>query len=107
MPIWVYNVPPLVLALLMVVTIAGVSLVGLLLTRRFLLPRFHYHDGVNDAISGTVQTIGVFYGITVGLIAVGVYAALVAVLSRLDRCPPPRHRWVPVAAPRGAAGEAA
>jgi hypothetical protein len=73
MPLWVYNVPPLVLALLMVVTIAGVSLVGLLLTRRFLLPRFHYHDGVNDAISGTVQTIGVFYGITVGLIAVGVW----------------------------------
>ena len=29
MPLWVYNVPPLVLALLMVVTIAGVSLVGL------------------------------------------------------------------------------
>ena len=51
MPLWVYNVPPLVLALLMVVTIAGVSLVGLVLTRRFLLPRFHYHDGVNDAIS--------------------------------------------------------
>src|SRR4249919_2413742 len=73
MPLWVYNVPPLVLALLMVVTIAGVSLVGLLLTRRFLLPRFHYHDGVNDAVSGTVQAIGVFYGITVGLIAVGVW----------------------------------
>jgi hypothetical protein len=73
MPLWVYNVSPLLLALLMVVTIAGVSLGGLLLTRRFLLPRFHYHDGVNDAISGTVQTIGVFYGITVGLIAVGVW----------------------------------
>jgi len=54
-------VSPLLLALLMVVTIASVSLAGLLLTRRFLLPRFHYHDGINDAISGTVQTIGVFY----------------------------------------------
>jgi hypothetical protein len=32
-----------------------------------------FHDGINDAISGTVQTIGVFYGITVGLIAVGVW----------------------------------
>src|ERR1700741_5407791 len=73
MPLWVYNVPPLVLALLMVVTIAGVSLGGLLLPTRLLLPRFHYHDGVNDAISGTVQAIGVFYGITVGLIAVGVW----------------------------------
>ena len=32
-----------------------------------------YGEGINDAISGTVQAIGVFYGITVGLIAVGVW----------------------------------
>src|SRR6185295_9801695 len=36
-------------------------------------PRFHYSEGINDAVSGTVQAIGVFYGITVGLIAVGVW----------------------------------
>ena len=39
----------------------------------FRSPRLHYHDGANDAVSGTVQAIGVFYGITVGLIAVGVW----------------------------------
>jgi len=73
MPLWIYNVPPVLLALLMVVAIDLLSLVGLFLTRRFLLPHFRYHDGVNDAVSGTVQAIGVFYGITVGLIAVGVW----------------------------------
>ena len=57
----------------MVIAIETLSLIGLFLTRRFLLPRFHFHDGVNDAISGTVQAIGVFYGITVGLIAIGVW----------------------------------
>lgn len=73
MPIWAYQISPLLLALLMVFVIETFSLIGLVLTRRFLLPRLHFHDGVNDAISGTVQTIGVFYGITVGLIAVGVW----------------------------------
>ena len=48
-------------------------MIGLFLTRRFLVPRFHFSEGVNDAVSGTVQAIGVFYGITVGLIAVAVW----------------------------------
>src|SRR3954462_5797980 len=53
--------------------IEAVSLAGLLLSRRFVTPRLRYNAGVNDAISGTVQAIGVFYGITVGLSAVGVW----------------------------------
>jgi hypothetical protein len=57
----------------MVLFVESLALVGLVLVRRFLIPRLHYHDGANDAVSGTVQAIGVFYGITVGLIAVGVW----------------------------------
>lgn len=57
----------------MVVFIETLALIGLVLARRFLIPRLHYHEGANDAVSGTVQAIGVFYGITVGLIAVGVW----------------------------------
>ena len=73
MPMWAYNMSPLQLALIMVATIEAVSLIGLFLARRFVLPNLRFHDGINDAISGTVQAIGVFYGITVGLIAVGVW----------------------------------
>lgn len=73
MPIWLYEIPPLYAAIIMVLFIDGISLLGLFLTRRFLLPRFRYSEGINDAVSGTVQAIGVFYGITVGLIAVGVW----------------------------------
>jgi hypothetical protein len=73
MPFWAYQMSPLMLALLMVAVIEAISLTALHLSRRYLLPRLHYHDGINDAISGTVQAIGVFYGITVGLIAVGVW----------------------------------
>ena len=73
MPTWLYEVSPRVAALIMVVFIEVLALVGLVLVRRLLIPRLHYHDGANDAVSGTVQAIGVFYGITVGLIAVGVW----------------------------------
>ena len=73
MPIWLYELPHRSSALIMVLFIETVALIGLVLVRRFVIPRLHYHDGANDAVSGTVQAIGVFYGITVGLIAVGVW----------------------------------
>lgn len=73
MPVWLYEVSPRAAALIMVIFIESLSLIGLLLIRRLVIPRLHYHDGANDAVSGTVQAIGVFYGITVGLIAVGVW----------------------------------
>ena len=73
MPIWLYEIRPLYSALILLVFIETISIMGLMLARRFLIPRLHYHEGANDAISGTVQAIGVFYGITVGLIAVGVW----------------------------------
>jgi hypothetical protein len=68
-----YNLPPWLLGAMMIVFFEIVSLGGLLLVRRYVIPRLHFHDGVNDAVSGTVQSIGVFYGITVGLIAVGAW----------------------------------
>jgi hypothetical protein len=38
----------------MIVAIEAIALIGLVLVRRYLLPRLHFHHGVNDAISGTV-----------------------------------------------------
>src|SRR5215813_718574 len=73
MPIWLYQIRPLFAAAVLLIFIETVSLIGLFLVRRLLLPRFTYGEGINDAVSGTVQAIGVFYGITVGLIAVGVW----------------------------------
>src|SRR5678815_3629561 len=73
MPVWAYGLSPIVLAIVMIGTIELLAIAGLVITRWLIVPRLHFHDGVNDAISGTVQAIGVFYGITVGLIAVGVW----------------------------------
>src|SRR5438046_8016381 len=73
MPIWLYEIRPLFAAAIVLLFLETISLIGLFLARRFVLPRFHYSERINDAVSGTVQAIGVFYGITVGLIAVGVW----------------------------------
>ena len=73
MPVWLYDISPLQVALIMAAFVEVISLAGLFLTRRYVTPRLHYSEGFNDAVSGTVQAIGVFYGITVGLIAVGVW----------------------------------
>ncbi len=73
MPIWLYEVSPRAAALIMVVFIECIALSGLLLVRHLLIPKLRYHEGTHEAVSGTVQAIGVFYGITVGLIAVAVW----------------------------------
>ncbi len=73
MPIWLYQINALQTALVMIVLAEFLSMLGLFFARRFIVPRFRYSDGINDAISGTVQAIGVFYGVTVGLIAVAVW----------------------------------
>jgi hypothetical protein len=73
MPLWAYHMSPLSLALLTLVTVQIAALSGLLLVRRFVLPRLRLTGGTNDAVSGVVAVVGVFYGITVGLLAVGVW----------------------------------
>lgn len=73
MPLWLYQFQAIYIALIVVVLIETVAMIGLVLARKFVLPRLGIIDATNDAVSGTVQAIGVFYGITVGLIAVGVW----------------------------------
>jgi hypothetical protein len=72
-PIWMYEVGPLSAAVVLLVAIETLAMLGLFVVRRLVIPRLHYQEGTNEAVSGTVQAIGVFYGITVGLIAVGVW----------------------------------
>jgi phosphotransferase system glucose/maltose/N-acetylglucosamine-specific IIC component len=73
MPDWLYTTNPLLTALTLLAIVEVLSMIGLMLVRRLVLPRLNYRDAPNEAVSGTVQAIGVFYGITVGLIAVAVW----------------------------------
>jgi hypothetical protein len=73
MPTWFYHQNPRMAAWIIFFFIESLSLFGLWLARRLVMRPLQYHEGVHEAVSGTVQAIGVFYGITVGLIAAGVW----------------------------------
>ncbi len=73
MPIFLYQISPVIAGFIIFVFIETLALIGLWVARHLLTPRLKYHEGVHEAVSGTVQAIGVFYGITVGLIAAGVW----------------------------------
>lgn len=73
MPDFAYDLDPWVLGVLIVAIVVIPSLIGLVLFRRFVAPRLNFDVDVNDAAGAAIQAIGVFYGITVGLLAVGVW----------------------------------
>ena len=73
MPTWFYHMNPRIAAWIIFAFIELFALLGLLLARRYIMRPLKYNEGVHEAVSGTVQAIGVFYGITVGLMAAGVW----------------------------------
>jgi hypothetical protein len=73
MPDWLYQYPIWRLSLIVFLGTVVLANGVFELVRRYALFRFEYHDGANDAISGALGAIGVFYGVTVGLIAIDVW----------------------------------
>jgi hypothetical protein len=91
---WVYDLPNWLFAALTISIFVLFSTIGLWISRRLALRWFGGHQH-NDVVSYYLSTAGVFYGITLGLIAVGTFttfsetdrgvskeAALVAALYR-------------------------
>lgn len=70
---WVYDLPGWLLCLLMVALGVGGAVLGLLATRAPARRRFGPPPGHNDIVSYYMQAIGVFYGLTLGLIAVATW----------------------------------
>jgi hypothetical protein len=74
-----YQLSPFLLGLLVVSCTVVLAIGGFFAAQHFVLRRFKYHaryqdhDAVNEAITGALGAIGVFYGITVGLIAIDVW----------------------------------
>ncbi len=70
---WVYNLPNWLFATLVIGTFVGIALIGQRLTQRWV-KRIAGNDGkYNDLVSTTLATVGVFFGITLGLISVGTW----------------------------------
>lgn len=68
-----YGMPLWLLGLLLVLAVEGLSIAGLMVARRWILPRFDIRSEDSDFSSGITQSVMVFYGLIVALIAVSVW----------------------------------
>lgn len=82
---WVYDLPNWLFGVLCISVFTGFGLVGLPLTRRFA-KRVHREDhSHNDIVGYYLSAVTVFYGITLGLVAVGTWTNYSQVQDRVDR----------------------
>ena len=70
---WLYELPGWLLCLLMLIIGIGGALLGLRATRPLARRLFGRPPGHNDAVSYYMGAFGVFYGLTLGLIAVATW----------------------------------
>lgn len=70
---FIFDIPLLIVGLLLAVVIAALALAGLLFTRRRILPRLRIAAEDVHFSSTMVESLMVFYGLTVGLIAINVW----------------------------------
>src|SRR5678810_960220 len=67
------DAPAFILGPAIIVSLAAVSLVSLLLVRRFVLPRLRLKESDSEFVGAMVQSVMVFYGLALALIAVNVW----------------------------------
>jgi hypothetical protein len=70
---WLYDVPTLLFAVLVIGTCVAIALVGQRLMQRFVKRVAGKEGKYNELVETTLATVGVFFGITLGLISVGTW----------------------------------
>ena len=81
---WVYDLPNWLFAALTVAVAVAIGLIGFYATRNWVR-RVHGHDhSHNDIVGFFLGTIGLFYGITLGLVAVATWQTFSDVDTKLD-----------------------
>jgi hypothetical protein len=75
---WIYDLPNWLFGTLTVVAFSAFTMAGLLVSRR-LVPRFFGRHSHNELVSFYLDALGVIYGITLGLIAIGTYTSYTSV----------------------------
>lgn len=70
---WLYGIPSFIFFILVIIFFAGFSMGGYLLTRKKVERWLGAPPAQNEVISYYIAATGVVYGITLGLIAVGVW----------------------------------
>ena len=70
---WLFDIPLWIAGLVIIGTLCGFAVVGLLLVRRRLLPRLRVQAEDSEFTGAMMQSVMVFYGLAVALIAVTVF----------------------------------
>src|SRR6476646_3072587 len=68
-----FDLPLLLVGLAIIVTLCLFAAVGSIVVRRWLLPRLRVDSGDSDFTGAMLQSVMVFYGLAVALIAVSVW----------------------------------
>jgi Protein of unknown function (DUF4239) len=82
---WIYEYPTWVMGALFAVVSTLGSLAGMFLVRPMFHKWIHGRDRTNEMVSLNIASFSVFYGILLGLVAVGVYANYAAASDLVER----------------------
>src|SRR5882757_4530505 len=81
---WLYSIPSFLFFLLVIFFFAGFSILGYMLTRKRIERWLGKPPAQNEVISYYIAATGVVYGITLGLIAVGVWENYIHVNNKVE-----------------------
>jgi hypothetical protein len=84
MPDFLYRLPLPLAAFIVIACLCLYSILGMLATRRWILPRLLPDDGESDFNGAMLQAVMVFYGLAVALIAVSVWETHAEVSSTVS-----------------------
>jgi hypothetical protein len=81
---WLYSIPPFLFFVLVILFFGGFSILGFMLVRKAVERWLGKPPAQNEVLSYYIAATGVVYGITLGLIAVGVWDNYIQVNIRVD-----------------------
>jgi hypothetical protein len=81
---WLYFLPSFIFFILVILFFAAFSIAGFLLVRKYVERWLGKPPAQNEVISYYIAATGVVYGITLGLIAVGVWDAYIHVNNKVE-----------------------
>jgi hypothetical protein len=82
---WIYDLPNWQLALLTIGVFVGVALAGLVLSRPIVRRLLNESSAHNDIVSAFLSGVGVFYGLALGLIAVGTWENFGGIVTQTSK----------------------
>lgn len=70
---WIYDIPTWILGILIISSIVLFSCLGLVFSRTYFYNRYRISADTNDAVSMFVSSMGMLYGLLLGLVAVATW----------------------------------